>query len=111
LLAEPLTVTVSDGRATDADGEAGAWLLRTLDEGGPTGRLVAELGIGTNPSAKLIGNILEDEKVIGTVHLAFGMSASLGGANVSSVHIDGVMNSPTLELDGRLVMQDGELVG
>jgi leucyl aminopeptidase (aminopeptidase T) len=111
LLAKPLTVTVSDGRATDADGEAGAWLLRTLDEGGPTGRLVAELGIGTNPSATLIGNILEDEKVIGTVHLAFGMSASLGGANVSSVHIDGVMRSPTVELDGRVVMQDGALVG
>jgi leucyl aminopeptidase (aminopeptidase T) len=111
LLAEPLTVTVSDGRATDADGEAGAWLLRTLDEGGPTGRLVAELGIGTNPSATLIGNILEDEKVIGTVHLAFGMSASLGGANASSVHIDGVMRSPTVELDGRVVMQDGALVG
>jgi leucyl aminopeptidase (aminopeptidase T) len=110
LLEEPLTVTLTDGRATAATGEAGAWLLRTLDEGGPTGRLVAELGIGTNPAARLTGNILEDEKVVGTVHLAFGMSVSLGGDNVSSVHIDGVVRSASVELDGRPVMQDGELV-
>jgi aminopeptidase len=111
LLAEPLTVTLADGRAADADGDAGAWLLGTLDEGGPTGRLIAELGIGTNPAATVTGNILEDEKVIGTVHIAFGMSVSLGGANVSSVHIDGVIRSANVQIDGRPVMQDGELVG
>jgi leucyl aminopeptidase (aminopeptidase T) len=110
LLDEPFTVTLADGRASAATGEAGAWLLRTLDEGGPTGRLVAELGIGTNPAATLTGNILEDEKVVGTVHLAFGMSASLGGVNEASVHIDGVMRAATVELDGRLIMRDGVLL-
>jgi aminopeptidase len=110
LLGEPVSVRVVDGRATDADGDAGAWLLRTLDAGGPTGRLVAELGIGTNPAATITGNILEDEKVVGTVHVAFGMSVSLGGTNVSSVHIDSVIRAPTVELDGELVMRAGELV-
>jgi hypothetical protein len=72
-------------------------LQATLDAGGPTGRLLAELGIGTNPGAILTGHIGEDEKAVGTVHLAFGTSASIGGTNVASVHIDGK------EITGRLL--------
>jgi leucyl aminopeptidase (aminopeptidase T) len=104
LLSEPVRITLVDGRADSADGEAGEWLLRTLDAGGATGRSIAELGIGTNPAATLTGNILEDEKMIGTIHLAFGTSASLGGVNVSTVHIDGLVLSPTVELDGQVVV-------
>ena len=101
VLREPLRVTLAAGRAIDAEGEAAQWLLDTLDSGGPTGRLTAELGIGTNPRAALTGNILEDEKAVGTAHLAFGTSASIGGTNVSTVHIDGILRRPTVELDGR----------
>ena len=107
MLREPLRVTLAGGRAIDADGEAAQWLLDTLDAGGPTGRLIAELGIGTNPRATLTGNILEDEKVVGTAHLAFGTSVSIGGANVSSVHVDGVLLRPTVELDGSALISDG----
>jgi len=56
------------------------------------------------------GLILEDEKVEGTVHLAFGTNTGIGGENESSVHIDGVIRSPTLELDGRTIMRDGRLL-
>jgi leucyl aminopeptidase (aminopeptidase T) len=101
MLREPLRVTLAGGRAIDAEGEAAQWLLDTLDSGGPTGRLIAELGIGTNSRAALTGNVLEDEKVVGTAHLAFGTSASIGGTNVSTVHIDGILRRPTVELDGR----------
>ena len=110
MLREPLRVTLARGRAIDADGEAGVWLLDTLDAGGPTGRLVAELGIGTNPRAMLSGNILEDEKAVGTCHLAFGTSASIGGSNVSTVHIDGILLRPTVELDRRPLIRNGELL-
>ena len=110
MLREPLLVTVVGGRAVGADGEAARWLLDTLDAGGPTGRLIAELGIGTNPQATLTGNILEDEKAVGTAHLAFGTSASFGGTNVSTVHIDGVLLQPSVELDHRPLIQDGELL-
>jgi len=110
MLREPLRVTLARGRATDADGEAAEWLLTTLDAGGETGRLIAEVGIGTNPRAALTGNILADEKAVGTAHLAFGTSASIGGANVSSVHIDGVLLRPTIELDERPLIRDGELL-
>jgi leucyl aminopeptidase (aminopeptidase T) len=110
LLDAPVRVRLAEGRAVSADGEAGRWLLRTLDAGGDNGRLVAELGIGTNPLATLSGSILEDEKVVGTAHLAFGTNVSFGGTNASAVHIDGMLLKPTIELDGRRLMQDGELL-
>jgi leucyl aminopeptidase (aminopeptidase T) len=59
MLREPFRVALSGGRAIDAVGEAARWLLDTLDAGGPTGRLIAELGIGTNPRATMTGDILE----------------------------------------------------
>ncbi len=108
LLHEPLRVTLAGGRIVDAGGDAGEWLLETLDSGGEAGRVVAELGIGTNPAAILTGTVLEDEKAIGTAHLAFGTNVSFGGVNVAGVHIDGVLLQPTIELNGRLLMQDGE---
>jgi leucyl aminopeptidase (aminopeptidase T) len=108
MLHEPLRVTLSRGRAIAADGEAAKWLLDTLDAGGPTGRLIAELGIGTNPLAIMTGNILEDEKAAGTAHLAFGTSASFGGTNIATVHIDGMLLQPTVQLDERLLIKEGE---
>lgn len=44
LLRKPLTVTLEEGRAIDAEGDRANWLLETLDAGGPTGRQIAELG-------------------------------------------------------------------
>jgi aminopeptidase len=109
LLASPVRITVEDGRAVDADCDVGEWLLETIDSGGEHGRSLAELGIGTNPAAILTGNVLEDEKVIGTMHLAFGTSAGMGGVNVAGVHIDGIVLRPTVELDGERVLDDGRL--
>ena len=110
LLTTPVRVSVERGRAVDADMDAGDWLLETLDAGGEHGRSLAELGIGTNPAATLSGNVLEDEKVIGTIHLAFGTSAGLGGVNLAGVHIDGMVLRPTVELDGDRVLDDGRLL-
>jgi leucyl aminopeptidase (aminopeptidase T) len=111
LLAEPLRITLEDGRLASASGGAAAeWLCATLDAGGANGRFVAELGIGTNPAATLTGKILEDEKVEGTVHLAFGTNTGIGGENEAAVHIDGLIRDPTVELDGRVIMRGGRLV-
>jgi len=111
LLDEPVPVTLSGGRMVGVDGgRVGEWLVATLDAGGEFGRSIAELGIGTNPAARLTGNIIEDEKALGTIHLAFGTSAGIGGVNRSSVHIDGLVLRPSVWLDGRLLMEDGNLV-
>jgi leucyl aminopeptidase (aminopeptidase T) len=110
LLAEPVEVVLADGRLVSASGEAGAWLERMLDSGGEGGRSVAELGIGTNPAATLCGVVLEDEKLIGTAHVAFGSSAGIGGVVQSSVHIDSIMLEPTVAIAGETVVAGGRLV-
>ena len=51
-----------------------------------TRRNIAELGIGCNPKAVVMGKILEDEKV--GLHIAYGTSAHLGGKVISDVHLD-----------------------
>lgn len=72
---------------------------------------IAEFGIGTNPAARLSGCVLEDEKVLGTVHVAFGDNTSYsGGKTPASVHTDGIMIQPTLELDGKVIMRAGKMV-
>jgi leucyl aminopeptidase (aminopeptidase T) len=110
VLGEPVAVELEGGRAVSARGGVAERLLAILDAGGENGRFIAELGIGTNPAAEIVGVILEDEKVEGTIHLAFGTSASIGGQNVASVHLDGLVLSPTVELDGRTIMREGALL-
>ena len=57
---------------------------------------------------KVSGNLLEDEKVKGTIHLAFGNSRGMGGDNDVPVHIDCVIRKPSVYIDGRLVIEEGE---
>lgn len=71
-------------------------------------RNLAELGIGTNPNAKQPDNVLEAEKIKGTVHLAIGDSSHMGGAVACDLHEDFVIPRPDLLLDGRLVIEGGE---
>jgi leucyl aminopeptidase (aminopeptidase T) len=106
----PVRVTVREGRAVHADAEVGERLLEMLDSGGEHGRSLAELGIGTNAAAVVTGNVLEDEKAIGTAHLAFGTSAGLGGVHVAGVHIDCVVLEATVVLDGAPILDAGRLL-
>lgn len=76
----------------------------------PENGTIAELGIGTNECAKLCGIILEDEKILGTVHVAFGTNASFGGVTKADCHYDGIVLAPTLFLDDVCVMRDGVLI-
>ncbi len=70
---------------------------------------VAELGIGTNPKAKITGEVLEDEKVMGTCHIAFGNNKHFGGKIDVPFHVDVVIKNPTIYADNKLVMKDGSL--
>ena len=54
--------------------------------------------------------MLEDEKLLGTIHVAFGASASFGGTVTVPVHIDVVVLSPTLTLDETTVVDGGRFV-
>ena len=110
LLDEPVTFRVRAGHLVEATGEAGAAFLKILDGAGPEGTNVAELGIGTNEKATLTGNVIEDEKLLGSAHVAFGASAAIGGTVQVPIHLDCVVLSPTVELDGQAILRDGELL-
>jgi len=73
-------------------------------------RNLAELGIGTNPNAKRPDNILESEKIKGTVHLAIGDNSHMGGKVSSDLHQDFIIPRPILMLDGKAVMKEGKLL-
>lgn len=110
LVDEPVRLTIKDGHLVDATGEAGAKLMDLLTVHGPDGTNVAELGIGTNEKAILTGNILEDEKILGTAHIAFGASAAIGGNVQVPVHLDVVSMRPEVTIDGTPVVLEGRLL-
>ena len=108
---EPIRITVRDGYATDiTGGESARRLIALLDPHGKDGRTVAEFGIGTNDKAILTGVILEDEKVMGTIHIAFGDNKSMGGSVRVASHLDGLVKQPTVWFDDRIIMEGGTLL-
>ena len=110
LLDTPTALTVREGRVVEATGPDGSRLLELLNTHGEEATSVAELGIGTNEEAELTGNILEDEKILGTCHVAFGASAAIGGTVQVPVHLDCVLLEPTVEIDGQQIVGGGELL-
>jgi leucyl aminopeptidase (aminopeptidase T) len=91
-----------------ASGQEGERFLDLLDRF-PKGRNVAELGVGTNDRARLTGVTLEDEKIYGTIHIAFGSNDAFGGTVAAGVHLDAVVLEPKLYLDERLVVGQGRV--
>jgi len=63
-------------------------------------RKVAELGIGLNPKAKIIGATIIDEKTLGTAHVGIGSNYWFGGPIRTIIHLDQVFKNPLLKLDG-----------
>lgn len=111
MLKEPIRIVVKDGYATEITGDDEAKRLRELLE--PHGKdayTVAEFGIGTNDKAILTGKILEDEKVLGTIHIAFGDNKSMGGSVRVASHLDGLIKHPTVWFDDKMIMKDGKFV-
>ncbi len=71
-------------------------------------RNLAELGIGCNPNARKPDNVLEAEKIKGTLHIAFGDNLHMGGQVESDFHEDFVQPQVDLILDGEVVIAKGE---
>jgi aminopeptidase len=103
LLASPLELTIENGRCTGAKGDHADDLNALFAEIGSDARRVGEFGIGINPAAKLCGIILEDEKAIGTIHMALGDNMDFGGNIHVPIHFDGIVTNPRVEADGRVI--------
>jgi leucyl aminopeptidase (aminopeptidase T) len=106
-----IKIEVENGFAAKiSGGSLASKLKKQLDAVGKMARNVAEFGIGTNDSAKLSGVLLEDEKVMGTVHIALGNNVSMGGSVNVPLHLDGVIKKPTVWMDDKQLMKNGKLL-
>jgi len=109
-VSDPIELTIEAGHLVGASGPEGERLLELLGAHGEHGTNVAELGIGTNEKAELTGNLLEDEKILGSCHVAFGASAAIGGTVQVPVHLDCVVMRPAVSVDGEPLVRDGNLL-
>ena len=109
---EPIKVTISGGRVVDIEGGKDAANLRALLEsyGDPSVYFVVEMGIGLNPKAKMERSYLESESEYGSMHIGIGDGTSFGVSHRAPAHVDLIVRSPTLELDGVTILRDRVLV-
>ncbi|MFC4541109.1 aminopeptidase [Halosolutus amylolyticus] len=99
---ETLSFEVEDGLVTDvSDDDIRETIEAAADEVGDAAFNLAELGIGTNVAVTaLVGSVLLDEKAGGTVHIAIGDDAGIGGDVEAPIHLDGIVREPTVYADG-----------
>ena len=114
VLEQPLVLTVKDGYVTDVTSENAALAQEVCDYlfSVPNGNRAGEFAIGTLTSLKrLVGNLLQDEKMPG-LHVAFGNPyPQFTGADWdASIHVDVIPTNCTIEVDGRMIMRDGEFL-
>ncbi|HET7838927.1 MAG TPA: aminopeptidase, partial [Rectinemataceae bacterium] len=124
LIREPIRCAVEGGFVTRVEGGSEARELQKALEAGSEGamrmasngelsadkaetyarnaRALGELGIGLNPAAEVVGNMLEDEKAFRTCHIAIGSNYDEDGPAL--IHLDGLISRPTIVA----IMADGK---
>lgn len=111
ILKNPVVIHIKEGYAYQiTGGEEVTTLRKILKPFGKQSRNIAEFGIGTNPRAMLTGTSIEDEKVLGTTHIALGSPMFEGGIQRGNIHLDLILQKPSVEIDGRLIVKNGNLV-
>ena len=100
---EPVTMRFERGHAVSIEGGRAAQMLRELvADAGRGADVIAELGIGFNPTVTPRGHVMIDEKAAGTAHVAIGRNTgSYGGDNEAEIHVDCVFSDPQVTVDGR----------
>ncbi len=107
-LKKKVTVTVENGQIVRLTGNRK--LKQIFEKHGKKEKTLCEFGIGTNYKAKITGNVLEDEKVLGSIHVAFGNNLAFGGKNRARIHLDGVVKKPSVWIDEKLVIRKGKFL-
>ncbi|MBE0431980.1 aminopeptidase [candidate division WOR-3 bacterium] len=107
-LAEPVILEIEKGRIKNLKGNR--QMNSLFNRYGRNERTLCEFGIGTNYRAAVTGNVLEDEKVLGTIHVAFGNNLAFGGRNKARIHLDGVIRKPSVWLDDMPIIKKGQFL-
>lgn len=105
-LTSPVELYVKDGMVYSIKGERAKDIEKLLAPFGPMAMNLAEFAIGMNPGARICGLLLEDEKVANTVHFALGNNVAFGGDVEVGIHMDGVVDRPTIYVDGEKLNMD-----
>ncbi len=101
-LERPITFKFNAGGVEDIEGfEDYRYYIEDIFKKMPEARYIAEFGVGTNPKASRADNILEAEKIRGTIHIAIGDNHTFGGTNRVSFHTDYVVFEPTVVVGGK----------
>ena len=108
VMEEPLTITFKDGRIVKTEGPDAEDFDKFVAQFDDTAKNVCEFGIGTNPSCRIMGNGLVDEKVFGTIHIACGNNLFMGGQQDCNMHYDMIIKAPTVYLDDECVIENGK---
>ena len=119
LIDEPVEFIVEDGTVIDVKGGSLAATIRQ-SYGEVAKKLktkdresvwtVAEFGFGMNPNARLVGNVLEDEKRMGSCYFSIGDNSGLGGSSNAGIHISGVLAEPSVWLDDTCLTDSGDFM-
>ncbi len=103
------------GELVEATSSTHQDFLRSVVKTDPGASLIGEFAIGTNPEVKhFCKDILIDEKIGGTIHIALGRAyPKVGGTNQSAIHWDIVKDmrqEGEIYLDGELILKNGEVL-
>jgi leucyl aminopeptidase (aminopeptidase T) len=119
LVDEPVVLQIENGLVVDVKGgTAAAQIRQTFGEAAKRLKskeqenvwTIAEFGFGMNPHARLAGNVLEDEKRLGTAYFSIGDNTTLGGSAAVGIQISGVLESPSVWLDETVLFENGSFV-
>ncbi|MDP6194167.1 MAG: aminopeptidase [Candidatus Poseidonia sp.] len=119
LVDEPVVLQIENGLVIDVKGgTAAAQIRQTFGEAAKRLKskdqenvwTIAEFGFGMNPNARVAGNVLEDEKRLGTAYFSIGDNTTLGGSAAVGIQISGVLERPSIWMDETLLFEEGQFV-
>jgi len=105
----PIMIRVKNGRVAKVEGGRTTEEVKRLIASVPNFDNFAEIGIGVNPKARKSGDYQEEKKGWGNVHVALGDNIYYGGSTKCALHSDFVVYRPTVVVDGRTIVEEGEL--
>jgi leucyl aminopeptidase (aminopeptidase T) len=110
IIHSPISLTLKDGNIISFKGGDEAEILETVMRNMNDKFVyhIAEIGIGFNNKSRLCNSMLEDEGVMGTCHFGFGSNISFGGTIESNSHLDMIFCAPTITVDDRIIIKDGQ---